>query len=353
MQKLTVFNRIRLIKAPKQQQSVSLSLVFLNPNSYYMIKAGILGSHDQTCEYLNLLSDIGTFKLVGIHDLDDQRVKEVRKKHNLKIYPHPDELIQDVDAIFTAPNFNSYAYLRNALRKSKHLFIEPPLNYNTIETRDLINLSDEADVVVQIGLRHRYNPAFLAARPFIHPRVRMIHTHSLKQYHDLNRHIHPVNDIMIHDIDNILSVVNSEIRKISAYGMSTSNSSPDVVNAIIEFHNGCIANLTASKISAQDVQQAIFYNPSDYVSIDMLHNEAYRYSKNIDADMALFSQQFNDLVRECIPVKNANEVRDEFTAFSNSILQMKSAEISLENTSKTMRVLQEINSKIKLTSNCS
>ncbi|MDA3911449.1 MAG: Gfo/Idh/MocA family oxidoreductase [Bacteroidales bacterium] len=318
-----------------------------------MIKAGILGSHEKTDEYLNLLNSMNTFKLIGIHDLDDKRIIDVKNRHGLKIYTHPDDLVQEADALFAAPGFNSYENLRNALRKSKHVFIDPPLNYNKQETRNLISLSDEADVVVHIGFPHRYNPAFLAARPFISPRVRMIHAHSMKQYVEENNKIHPVNDIMIHDIDNILSVVNSEIRKISAYGMSTSNASPDVVNAIIEFHNGCIANLTASKISATDLKQITFYNPANYVAIDMLKHKAYRYSKNSDAEMPLFSENFSDLVRECIPVKNANEIEDEFNAFSNSILHMKSPEISLENTSQTMRVIQEINSKIKLTSNCS
>ncbi|MEA1875118.1 MAG: Gfo/Idh/MocA family oxidoreductase [Bacteroidota bacterium] len=318
-----------------------------------MIKAGILGSHEKTDEYLSLLNTMNTFKLIGIHDLDDKRVMDVNKRHGLKIFTHPDELVQEVDALFAAPGFNSYENLRNALRKSKHVFIDPPLNYNNQETRNLISLSDEADVVVHIGFSHRYNPAFLAARPFISPQVRMIHAHSMKQYVEENKSIHPVNDIMIHDIDNILSVVNAEIKKISAYGMSTSNASPDVVNAIIEFHNGCIANLTASKISSTDLKQIIFYNPENYVEIDMLKHKAYRYSKNRDADMPLFSENINDLVKECIPVKNANEIEDEFSAFSNSILEMKSPEISLENTGQTMQVIQEINSKIKLTSNCS
>jgi predicted dehydrogenase len=285
--------------------------------------------------------------------LDIEKAKHANTNHGVKIYTHPDELYNDVDALFAAPGYNSYKQLRTALRKSKHVFIDPPLQYSNLETRELINLSEEADVVVQIGFKHRYNPAFLAARPFISPNVRMIHTHSLKEYCAGDNHTHPVNDIMIHDIDNILSIVHSEIRKISAYGMSTSNSSPDVVNAIIEFHNGCIANLTASKIAAKNIQKAVFYNFGDYISIDMLNHKVYKYAKSTDTDRPIFSKNFGGLIRECLPVKNANELEDEFMAFSNSILHMKNPDISLENTSRTMHVIQEINTKIKLTSNCS
>jgi predicted dehydrogenase len=323
------------------------------PNINFMIKAGILGSHEYTDEYLKQLKHMNTFSVVGIHDTNDERTINISRQHGVKLFLHPDDLLNEVDAIFTAPGFNSYQCLKNALRKSKHLFVEPPLPYNSNETKELINLSEEAEVIVQIGFKHRYNPAFLAAQPFISPQVRMIHTHHLKEYKQDDILTHPVNDLMIHDIDNILSVVNSEIRKISAYGMSTSNTIPDVVNAIIEFHNGCIANLTASKISSRNVKKAVFYNLNDYVSIDMLNFSVYRFSKASDVNLPIFSENFSNLIKESIPVKNANELEDEFNAFSNSILKLHASEISLENTNRTMRVVEEINSKIKLTSNCS
>ncbi len=317
-----------------------------------MIKAGILGSHNNIKEHLSLLRNMPLFNIIGIHDTNVTENIELQNQHQLKIYSQPEEMFQDVDVLFTAPSFNSYQWLQNAIRKSNHLFVNPPVRYNNIETQNLIKLSDEADVVVHIGFKHRYNPAFLAAKPFINPRVRMIHVYNLKQYRN-QQNINPIDDLMAHDIDNILRIVNSEIKKISAYGMSTSATSPDIVNAIIEFHNGCVANLTAGKIASRNKHSAVFYNPKDYISIDMIKNKAYRYHKNTDNDIALFSTNFSDLIQEKIPVKNANELEDEMNAFSNSILKIQRPELSLENANRTMNIIEEIKTKVKLTSNCS
>jgi len=317
-----------------------------------MIKAGILGTDEDITHYLDLLNQLNTFQIVGLHDINQERVLDIRKHYGIKIFLHPEDLFEHVDALITTSGYNSYTCLKSALRNSKHIFIGKPGDYSISETRDLINLSDEAEVVVQVGFPHRYNPAFLAARPFIHPRVRMIQTRRMTAYNE-SRPVHPVNDLMLHDVDNILSVVRSNIRKISAYGVSTNKQSPEVVNAFIEFHNGCIANLTASGISGHEEQSAVFYNPSDYIEIDFINQAAFRYSKDKDGDISLFGENKNNMNCDPIPVKNANVVADELEAFSKSILQAMSPEVSLENTSRTMAVIREINSRLKLTSNCS
>ncbi|MEA3446997.1 MAG: Gfo/Idh/MocA family oxidoreductase [Bacteroidota bacterium] len=316
-----------------------------------MIKAGILGTDEHIESYLDLLKQLNSFHLVGLHDINDDKVLDIHKKYGVRIFTHPDELFNEVDALITTTGFNSYQCLRNALRQSKHIFIEKPAEYSINQTRELINLSDEAEVVVQLGFRHRYNPAFLAARPFIDPQVRMIQARRMLT-HKEDRILDPVQDIMLHDVDNILSVVNSNIRKISAYGISTNEKRPDVVNAFIEFHNGCIANLTASTIAGTETQDAVFYNPKDYIEVDFKHHKASRYSKRSDNNMTLFGENKNDLNCEHIPVKNANVMADELEAFSRSILKISNPEVSLENTSRTMAVIREIKSRLKLTANC-
>ncbi len=316
-----------------------------------MIKAGIMGTDEHIESYLDLLKQLNSYHLVGLHDVNDERVLDIHKKHGIRIFPHPDELLDEVDALITTSGFNSYQYLRTALRKSKHVFIEKPGEYSVSQTQELINLSDEAEVVVQMGFRHRYNPAFTAARPFIDPQVRMIQTKRMLPFTE-NSILDPLHDILLHDVDNILSVVNSNIRKISAYGISTNEQRPDVVNAFIEFHNGCIANLTASTISGTETQEAIFFNPRDYIEVDFKNHRASRYSKRSENNMSLFGETKNDLNCEHIPVKNANEAADELDAFSRSILKLSRPEINLENTSRTMAVIREIKSRLKLTANC-
>ncbi len=317
-----------------------------------MIKAGILGTDDHIGYYLELLKQLNTFQVVGLHDMNQERVLDVKKNFGIKIFTHPDELFENVDALITTSGYSSYQHLKTALRKSKHIFIDKPGHYSNTETRELINLSDEAEVIVQVGFRHRFNPAFLAARPFIHPRVRMIQTRRMLAYKE-HTMIHPVNDLLLHDVDNILSVVGSSIRKISAYGISSNGHHPDVVNAFIEFHNGCIANLTASVVAGHEEQKAVFYNPQDYIEVDFSGQQAYRYTKHNSSDISLFGEKKNDMNCDPIPVKSANEMADELEAFSKSILLTGSPEVSLENTSRTLAVIREINSRLKLTSNCS
>ncbi|MFO7790230.1 MAG: Gfo/Idh/MocA family oxidoreductase [Bacteroidales bacterium] len=316
-----------------------------------MIKAGILGTDTLIETYIDLLMQLNSFQLVGLYDINDEKALDIHKKFDIPIFTHPDELFDEADALITTSGFNTYQCLKTALRKSKHIFIEKPAEYSISQTRELINLSDEAGVVVQMGFRHRYNPSFLAARPFISPQVRMIQTRRLLPYKE-NCALHPVQDIMLHDVDNILSVVNSSIRKISAYGISTTDQKPDAVNALIEFHNGCIANLTANTIAGMETQNAVFFNPKDYIEIDFLNHKATRYSKRAENNMTLFGENKNDLNCEYIPVKNANEMADELEAFSRSILKMRNPEVNLENTSRTMAVIREINSRLKLTVNC-
>ena len=316
-----------------------------------MINAGILGINAETEKYLDPLREMGTFRLVGLHDTDDESVLKLREKFGVKIFDHPDELLEKADALITTPQFNTFNHLKSVLRLSKHVFIDPPIKYNSKENKELINLSEEAEVIVQVGYRHRYNPAFMAARPFISRKVKMIQTSRMLPYNKKSC-IHPVNDLLLLDIDNILSVINSRVKKISAYATSSEKSTPDVVFAIIEFHNGCTANLTAGTISTEEIQKAVFYNPDNFVEIDYRRQKANICYKDFSPQKSLFEEESDDLTREQIPVKNANEIEDELLAFSRSILNMDAPDVNLENTSQTMAIVREINNQIKLTSNC-
>lgn len=313
-----------------------------------MIKTGILTNTSRYDNFLSMLSDINTFKIIGTcNGIPIQNYESFRR------FSSYDELLDNVDAVIADAEHNNFDLLRSAIRRSKHIFAEPPFPYSMRQTSELIDLCEEAEIVFQIGFKHRFNPAFLAAKPFISNDIRMLQTQRFivpeKNYHKKS----VIMDLMIHDIDIVLSQIRSNIKKINAYAVSTTHSSPDVANALIEFDNGCIANLTASRIASKNKHKAIFFNPNNYIDLDYLNYSAKLIHKENQSDTSLFHQKQSGMIIESIPVKNANETADEFRAFSQAILSQSAAEVSLENSYKTMEVAREIMDKIKLTSNCS
>src|SRR4029077_17608867 len=162
-----------------------------------------------------------------------------------------------------------YEYAVKAIRKSKHVFIEKPLTHTVSEGKKLLALVNEADIKAQVGHVERFNPAFLAAKDYFNQPM-FIETHRLAEFNPRGTDVSVVHDLMIHDIDVVLSVVKSSVKKISASGVAVVSDSPDIANARIEFDNGCVANLTASRISMKNMRKSRFFQKDAYISVDFL-----------------------------------------------------------------------------------
>jgi predicted dehydrogenase len=184
-----------------------------------------------------------------------------------------DDLIASVDVVdIVTPTISHFDCASRALKQGRHVFIEKPVVTTPEEAKQLMTFADEADVKVQVGHVERFNPAFLAAQPYINQPM-FIEAHRLAQFNPRGTDVPVILDLMIHDIDIVLSVVKSSVKKIHASGVQVVSDTPDIANARIEFDNGCVANLTASRISMKNMRKARFFQRDAYVAVDFLKKD--------------------------------------------------------------------------------
>ena len=238
-----------------------------------MIKIGIFGAGHLGKIHIKLLKEIKEFSIIGFHDTDKTKISEIEKEFSIKHFDDQEQLINEVDAIdIVTPTISHYNCAANALKNSKHIFIEKPITNTLEESESLIKISEETNVIIQVGHVERFNPAFIAAQPYFNNPM-FIETHRLAQFNPRGTDVPVVLDLMIHDLDIVLSTIKSNIKKINASGVSVVSDSPDIANARIEFDNGCVANLTASRISMKNMRKSRFFQKDAYISIDFLSKE--------------------------------------------------------------------------------
>ena len=238
-----------------------------------MNKIGVLGAGHLGKIHIKCIREISDFELVGFYDADEKTARQVEKEFNLAHFPSIDDLIDSVDVVdIVTPTVSHFDCASRALKKARHVFIEKPIVTTPDEARQLMVFADEANVKVQVGHVERFNPAFLAARPFINKPM-FIEAHRLAQFNPRGTDVPVVLDLMIHDIDIILSVVKSTIKKIHASGVPIVSDTPDIANARIEFDNGSVANLTASRISMKNMRKSRFFQRDAYISVDFLKKD--------------------------------------------------------------------------------
>jgi len=238
-----------------------------------MLKIGILGAGHLGKIHIKCLKEIPQFELVGFYDPSDDIAAKVEQEFELKRFDALDDLLDIVNVVdIVTPTVSHFDCASRALKKSRHVFLEKPIVTTLDEARELIKIAGEANVKVQVGHVERFNPAFLAALPYFNKPM-FIETHRLAQFNPRGTDVPVILDLMIHDIDIILSVVRSNIKKINATGVAVVSDTPDIANARIEFDNGCVANLTASRISLKNMRKSRFFQKDAYISVDYLTKE--------------------------------------------------------------------------------
>lgn len=239
-----------------------------------MLKIGVLGAGHLGKIHIKCIKQIPEYELIGFFDTDPETAKKVSLEYGIKSYPDISSLINDVEVVdIVTPTVSHFACASESLRKSKHVFIEKPIVATPAEANSLMELAREASVKVQVGHVERFNPAFMAAQSSIKNPM-FIETHRLAQFNPRGTDVPVILDLMVHDIDIVLSVVKSPIRKISASGVAIVSDTPDITNARIEFDNGCVANLTASRISLKNMRKSRFFQRDAYITVDFLEKKA-------------------------------------------------------------------------------
>ncbi|MBA2407725.1 MAG: Gfo/Idh/MocA family oxidoreductase [Chitinophagales bacterium] len=320
-----------------------------------MIRIGVLGTGHLGKIHLKLIREIKEFDLIGFFDPNDDHAAQAEKEFGLKRFTDLNELLDAVDAVDIVTNtISHYECAVNAIRKSKHIFVEKPLANTLDEAREMIGLAEEARIKAQVGHVERFNPAFLAIKPyFLNPMF--IETHRLGIFNPRGTDVPVVLDLMIHDIDIILNVVKSSVKKISASGVAIISNSPDIANARIEFDNGCVANITASRISLKQMRKMRMFQRDGYISIDFLDKKAeiIRLSGKRDS-VNPFSIELNTggqatkvINFERPEIKPINSIKMELELFYDAITKDKEPPVTLTDGYNAMNIAHQIIEKIE------
>lgn len=323
-----------------------------------MLRIGVLGAGHLGRIHLNCIREIDDFQLVGFYDTNKEISKSVEEQMDIRSFDSIEELIDAVDVIdIVTPTISHFHYASIALRKSKHVFIEKPVVALPSEARALVKIAEEANTKVQVGHVERFNPAFLAAEPFISNPM-FIEAHRLSPFSPRGTDVPVILDLMIHDIDIVLATVKSNVRKISASGVAVISDQPDIANARIEFENGCVANLTASRISMKKMRKTRFFQRDAYIAVDFLEKRTEIIRMNeideIPEDpMAMIFDPGNgnplkQVYVESPPITSINAIRKELESFHHAIVSNSPPPVTINDGCNALDVAYQILEKIKV-----
>lgn len=322
-----------------------------------MLKIGVIGAGHLGKIHIKCIKQIPEFELVGFFDTDKSNANSVSKEFEIKNFESIDELISQVEVVdIVTPTIAHFELASRALRQFKHVFIEKPIVTTPEEALKLIDIAVEANVKVQVGHVERYNPAMVAARPFI-DKPMFIEVHRLAGFNPRGTDVPVILDLMIHDIDIVLHTVNSSLRKINASGVAVITDTPDIVNARLEFDNGCVANLTASRISLTPMRKARFFQRDAYVSVDFLNKKAeVAFLKGIDGGEAnpflpilepgngKEAKQVHFERPEIIPT---NAIQTELSSFAHAIISNSTPDVTINDGYHALKVAHQILEKVE------
>ncbi len=292
------------------------------------IRIGVLGAGHLGRIHVQQLLTIPEWELVGVHDPDPARCARLHEEFGVPIMEDPDRLVDAVDAVdIVTPTVTHHALAMHGLARRRHLFIEKPLAHSMAQARELEAAAAQAGVKVQVGHVERFNPAFRAALPHLNGPM-FIETHRLAQFDPRGTDVSVVLDLMVHDIDIVLHVVRSPLERIEASGVAVVSDTPDIANARFTFANGCVANLTASRISLKKMRKSRFFQQDAYISVDMLKKETEIVRMDrVEGEPDPFAvtmdlgpgKGLRQIMFDKPEIPPANAIRDELMAFARSI----------------------------------
>lgn len=315
-----------------------------------MLKAGVLGAGHLGKIHLRLLQESEKYELVGFYDPFTENAKKVAQEFGYKLFNSVEELIDAVDVIdIVTPTLSHFDCAQKAIEKGKHIFIEKPITSTVQEAEAIRTLASQYHIKGQVGHVERFNPAFTAVKDMINTPM-FIETHRLAEFNPRGTDVPVVLDLMIHDIDIILSVVQSKVKSVHASGIAVISDTPDIANARIEFENGCVANLTASRISMKNMRKSRFFQKDAYISVDFLEKKSEVVKmKDVPENPDEFAMilQNAEGVKKQIYFDNPNVIKnnailDELESFANAINNETTPIVSLRQGTEALRVAHMI-----------
>ena len=292
-----------------------------------MLKVGVLGAGHLGKIHLRLLNQSEKYELVGFYDPIKENAEKVAQEFGYTSFDTIEALINAVDVVdIVTPTLSHFDCAKEAIEKGKHIFIEKPITKTVEEADQLLVLMHKHHVKGQVGHVERFNPAFTAVKDAI-VNPMFIETHRLAEFNPRGTDVPVVLDLMIHDIDAILSVVNSPVKDVHASGVSVISETPDIANARIEFENGCVANLTASRISLKNMRKSRFFQKDAYISVDFLEKKCevvkMKDAPEIPGDFDIILQNAEGVKKQIYfsnpDVEQNNAILDELESFADAI----------------------------------
>jgi predicted dehydrogenase len=311
-----------------------------------MLKVGVLGAGHLGKIHLRLLNQSEKYELVGFYDAFDENANKVAAEFGYKKFDSITELIAAVDVIdIVTPTLQHFECAKQVIEAGKHIFIEKPISNTVEEAEEIIALAKKHNVKGQVGHVERFNPAFKAVKDKINNPM-FIETHRLAEFNPRGTDVPVVLDLMIHDIDAILSVVKSKVKLVNASGVAVISDSPDISNARIEFENGCVANITSSRISMKNMRKSRFFQKDAYISVDYLDKvcEVVRMkdAPEIPGDFDMILQNAEGVKKQIYfdnPNVDANNaILDELETFADAINNNTNPIVTLEDGTEALRV---------------
>lgn len=317
-----------------------------------MLKVGIFGVGHLGKFHLNNWKKIDGVELIGFFDPNEENSQKVESEYQLKRFSDPEELMQKIDAAdIVAPTTHHFELCTIALKNGKHVFVEKPMADTLDQAKEILQLVKESKVKFQVGHVERFNPAFLCLQNHkLNPMF--IEVHRLAQFNPRGTEVSVILDLMIHDIDIILHVVKSNVKNIYASGVAVMTETPDIANVRIEFNNGCVANLTSSRISMKKMRKMRIFQKDAYIGIDFLDKKTEIIKMKSDEDTDLFSFDIEThlgtktLAIDNPPIKDINAIEAELTSFKDAILNDHRTPVNEIDGYMAMEVAHEILKKI-------
>lgn len=316
------------------------------------ISVGVIGTGHLGSLHTKMYTTIESVVLQGVYDVDSAKAERVAAQLRTKAYANVDDLLGAVEAVSIATTTKTHFQVgQKALERGVHVFIEKPITETIEQARALVELAEQKKLKIQVGHIERFNPAILSLEPY-HPKPMFIESHRLAQFNPRGSDVAVVLDLMIHDIDLILSLVHSPVKRIDANGVAVVSDSVDIANARLQFENGCVANVTASRISQNKMRKMRMFQHDAYISVDFQQGiaEVFRLVDEGDPDLkpTLMLGQIEQgakkrlIVYEQPDVKNVNALEYELQTFIDSIRNNTEPPVSGRDGLQALEVAQEI-----------
>lgn len=281
------------------------------------IRVAVIGVGHLGSIHARIYKEIESCCLVGVCDIDKNRLNETSAKLDVPGYANYKELLDKIDAVsIVTPTKLHYQIARDFLKKNIHTLVEKPFTTNIKEASQLIKLADKNKLILQVGHIERFNSAFAATQKLIQS-PKFIECHRLSPFPNRSLDIGVILDLMIHDIDIVLGLVNSPVKKVEAVGVPVLTSFEDIANARITFKNGCVCNLTASRISDEWMRKIRIFLENAYISLDYKNEEAFIYKKTVSG-----------ITKESLPIEKEQPLKKELLSFIDCVKNNKTPVVS-------------------------